>query len=259
MLLAIDVGNTNITLCLFEGTHIAYRFRVESVRGRTADEYAILIQQLLALHNVDANQIHACVLASVVPSLSHAMLEMVRRSFNMEPYIIDAATQLGITIDVDQPSEVGIDRLVNVVAAYAQRLPTALHAGVLVIDFGTATTFDIISPKGVFVGGAICPGIHICAEALFSRTAKLPRVELVRPARAIGKNTRHAIQSGLVYGYISLVDGMVDRLRNELDFPIRVLATGGLARLVAQASRTIEEVDEDLTMVGLHLLYEQNS
>ncbi len=274
MLLAIDVGNTNVTVGLFEGATLAHQFRIESARGRTADEYAVIVSQLLSLHGVDPARIDAAVLASVVPTLTDTIVELVKRTFRLNPLVIGPGTKTGVAILIDNPREVGADRIVNAVAAHervsatsgetreskegqaADAAPGSL--GVIVVDFGTATTFDVVSPKGEYVGGVICPGVQISADALFTRAAKLPRVEVTRPPRAIGKNTQHAMQSGLFYGYVALVDGMVTRLRGELSHPVKVLATGGLAKLIAPASTTIEEVDDDLTLVGLRLLHERN-
>ena len=262
VLLAIDVGNTNVTLGLFDGRTLVHQFRMESARGRTADEYAIFVRQLLAMHDVDPKRLVAAIVASVVPTLTDTIVELVKRAFKINPMVVGPGMKTGVAILIDNPREVGADRIVNAVAAHERCLPKDGGAqpeyGVIVVDFGTATTFDVVSPKGEYVGGVICPGILISADALFTRAAKLPRVEVTRPPRAIGKNTQHAMQSGLFYGYVALVDGMVARLRSELSYPVKVLATGGLARLIAPASETLEEVEEDLTLVGLRILYERN-
>jgi type III pantothenate kinase len=262
MLLAIDVGNTNITLGLFDGDRLVHQFRVESARGRTADEYAVFVRQMLEMLGIAPKQIDASVIASVVPTLTETVVQLVKRAFGgVQPLVVGPGMRTGVSILIDNPREVGADRIVNAVAAHelygSDSSPPTEH-GVIVVDFGTATTFDVVSPRGEYVGGVIAPGILISADALFSRAAKLPRVEVQRPAKAVGKNTLHAMQSGLFYGYVGLVDGLVTRLRAELTYPAKVIATGGLARLIAPASTTLETVDDDLTLVGLRILYERN-
>lgn len=253
MLLTIDVGNTNIVYGLFDGQALVHQFRVESSRGRTADEYAVTIRQLLAMRGIEPSQVDAAIVASVVPALTEPMLDLVRRAFGREALVVGPGIRTGMAILYENPREVGADRIVNAVAAYER-----YKGGLIVVDFGTATTFDCVSPKGEYLGGVICPGIQISADALFQRAAKLPRVEIARPPRAVGRNTQHSMQSGIVFGYVALVDGMVDRLVEELDFPCNVIATGGLARVIAPLSKKIEAVDDDLTLVGLRILYERN-
>jgi type III pantothenate kinase len=182
------------------------------------------------------------------------MVQLVRRAFDHEALVVGPGIRSGVAILTENPREVGADRIVNAVAAYEK-----VRSGVLVVDFGTATTFDCISPKGEYLGGVIAPGIQVSADALFARAAKLPRVEIAKPPRVVGRNTQHSMQSGIVYGYVGLVDGLVDRLVEELGFRCAVLATGGLARLIAPLSRTIEDVDDDLTLQGLYLLYERKT
>src|SRR3954468_8637187 len=236
MLLVIDVGNTNIVYGLFDGTTLVHQFRVESGRGRTADEYAVILRQLLAMHDIAPGDVHAAILASVVPSLTEPMVDLVRRAFGREALVVGPGVRTGMSILYENPREVGADRIVNAVAAFDR-----VKGGVIVVDFGTATTFDCVTPKGEYLGGVIAPGIQISADALFSRAAKLPRVEIAKPPKVVGRNTLHSMQSGIVYGYVGLVDGLVDRVLAELGYPCSVMATGGLAPLIAPLSRTIQD------------------
>ena len=253
MLLAIDVGNTNISFGVFEGEALLHHVRAESARARTADEYAVLVRQMLALHGVGAEGIDSAIIASVVPTLTDTMVGLVRRAFHRDALVVGPGIRTGMPILYENPREVGADRIVNAVAAYEWA-----RAGVIVVDFGTATTFDCVTPRGEYLGGVIAPGIQISAEALFSRAARLHRVEIALPPRVVGRNPVHSMQSGIVYGYAGLVDGLSARLKRELGYPCRVVATGGLARLIAPQTESIEVVDDDLTLTGLRLLYERN-
>jgi len=254
MLLVIDVGNTNISFGVFEGEALLHHLRSESARARTADEYAVLIRQMLALRGVAPERIESAIIASVVPTLTDTMVGLVRRAFGRDALVVGPGIKTGMPILYENPREVGADRIVNAVAAYEWA-----RSGVIVVDFGTATTFDCVTPKGEYLGGVIAPGIQISAEALFSRAARLHRVEIALPPRVVGRNPVHSMQSGIVYGYAGLVDGLCGRLKKELGHPCRIVATGGLARLIAPQTESIEVVDDDLTLTGLRLLHERNA
>jgi type III pantothenate kinase len=264
MLLVVDVGNTNVSFGVFEGVTLQHHVRCESARSRTADEYAVLVRQMLIMRDVDVARIDAAIIASVVPTLTDTMVGCVKRAFGREAVVVGPGIKTGMPILYENPKEVGADRIVNAVAAFEwlKEQPAIEGAsgdpGIIVVDFGTATTFDCVTPKGEYLGGVITPGVQISAEALFARAAKLSRVELALPPRVVGRNPVHSMQSGIVYGYAGLVDGLCARLRNELGYPCRVVATGGLARLIAPETQAIELVDDNLTLTGLRLLYERN-
>jgi type III pantothenate kinase len=253
MLLTIDVGNTNIVYGVFDGDRLLHQFRVESARGRTADEYAVQLRALFDMRSVDRTGVQAAIVACVVPSLTEPMVELVKSVFARDAMVVGPGMKTGMAILIENPREVGADRIADAVAGYDRA-----KGGVIVVDFGTSTNFDCVTPKGEYLGGVLAPGLQISADALFARAAKLPRVEIAKPPKVVGKNTIHAMQSGIVYGYVGLVDGIVDRLKAELGYPCSVIATGGLSSLIAPLSKTIGEVDDVLTLVGLRILYERN-
>ena len=255
MLLTLDVGNTNTVAGLFEGREFVRHWRFSTQAERTEDELGVLLRALFAAHGGHL-PVHAAMLASVVPPVTETLVRMVDRYFGVRCRVVGAGLKTGMPILYENPREVGADRIVNAVAGF-EEFGDGRH-GLVVVDFGTATTFDVISDKGEYLGGAICPGIGISSEALFLHAARLPRVEFARPRQVIGRNTVASMQSGLVYGYVGLVDGLVQRMRTEAGFPCRVIATGGLAPLIAAESATIEHCDELLTLKGLRILHERN-
>lgn len=253
MLLTIDVGNTNVTLGLFQGQELGPRWRLATEHERMPDEYGLQILGLLNHAGVNPQQLIGVCLASVVPPLTGKFAEACRIYLGFDPLVVDAGVKTGVRIRYDDPRAVGADRVAD--AAAVQKL---YGTPACVVDFGTATTFDAISANGDYLGGAIAPGIGIAAEALFQRTAKLPRVELQRPPAAIGRNTVHSMQSGLLFGYASLVEGMVRRFRMELGPQTKVIGTGGLAELVAKETDVIQIIAPWLTLDGLRIIWDLN-
>lgn len=252
MLLVLDVGNTNTTLGVYDGSTLTHSWRLTSERQRTVDEYGIMCRTLLELAGLDFSAIDAIAISSVVPPLDFTLFKMSQVYFHLEPLFVRAANA-GIPVLYDDPMEVGADRIVNSVAAL-----TKYGAPCIVVDFGTATTFDVISRAGEYLGGIICPGIQISADALFQRAARLRNTEIRRPEKLIGTNPAASIQSGLYYGNIALVDGLLEKMIEELGPETRVIATGGLAPLISRGSRLIENADPDITLEGLRIIYERN-
>ncbi len=256
MLLAMDVGNTNVTVGVYRGDGLLHQFRIATRRESTADEYGILLKGLLAQADAALTDVRAAALCSVVPPLNSTLTAMCRKYLGLEPEVIGPESDTGLHLLCDDPSELGMDRVVDAVAAYHQYGGPAV-----VVDMGTATSFGAITAAGEFLGGAIAPGIGIAAEALFQRAAKLPRIDLVRPGGSvIGKNTVASMQAGIVYGYVGAVDAVVDRIRREMGTPdAKVIATGGLAPLVAGLSKTIQTLDPHLTLTGLWVVHQRAS
>ena len=253
MILVFDVGNTNIVLGVFNGQELVENWRISTVWGRTADEYGVLLRELFAVSTVVMTDIDGGILSSVVPTINPVLEQTCQKYFGVLPHTVGPGTKTGMPIKYDNPREVGADRIVNAVAGCEK------YGGPLIIvDFGTATTFCVVSDKGEYLGGAIAPGIGISTEALFARAAKLPRVEMVKPPSVIGKNTVNSMQSGIIYGFVGQVNEIVRRFRAEVGEDTLVVATGGLAELIAGETAAINLVDKDLTLNGLRLIYEMN-
>jgi type III pantothenate kinase len=270
MLLVLDVGNTNTVLGMFGRAaesrpgadagdspryeRLVANWRVATRQGSTVDEYGVLFRNLFSMAGLEVKSIHGIVISSVVPPLDPVLRQVCEKYFDSKPLFIEPGIKTGMPVHYDNPAEVGADRIVNGVAAFEK------YGGpCIIVDFGTATTFDCVSAKGEYMGGVICPGIGISADALFSRTARLPRVEIRKPARVIGTNTVGSLQSGLYYGYLGLVDGILELLLGELGKDTRVIATGGLGPMIGTGSKYIKHVDDFLTLEGLRLIWERNS
>lgn len=252
MLLVVEVGNTNTKIGVFDGARLLVSWRLTSRREQTADEYGVFIETLLRTRGIGPQDIQGVAISNVVPPVEQTLRWMSEKYFGIDPFSVEPGADCGLTLAVDNPREVGADRVVKSVAARA-----LYGAPLIVIDFGTATTFDCVNTRGEFIGGAIAPGLATSVDALLSRAARLYRVELVRPPAAIGRNTITNIQSGVVHGYAGLVDGLVERMKREMDGAPRVVGTGGHAALIAEATRSIEIVNPDLTLEGLRMLYER--
>jgi type III pantothenate kinase len=254
MLLAVDVGNTSTDLGAFQNEKLAARWSLATDRARTVDETGILIRSLFAAHALDPGEVQSMIVASVVPPMESILEAVARRYLGVTPLFVAPGIKTGMPVLVDNAQEVGADRIVNGVAAYAR-----FHEAVIVIDFGTATTFDAVSARGEYLGGAIAPGLGISSQALFEATAKLPRIDLRRPERAIGKSTVASMQSGIYYGYLGLVREILSQIRSEMQGAPRVIATGGLSPLLEpELSAWVDAVDPNLTLTGLRILHERN-
>lgn len=257
MIFVIDVGNTNIVLGVIDGKKLMGDWRISTDMPRTADEYGITVRELFRSSGFNMDSIDGVIISSVVPNIMYSLEHMVRKYFELEPIIVGPGVKTGINIKYDNPKEVGADRIVNAVAAHE------IYGGpLIIIDFGTATTFCAVTSDGDYLGGAIAPGIKISSEALFTRAAKLPRIEIVKPPTVICKNTVQSMQAGIIYGYVGLVDSIVNRMNQEMkqyeNKEPYVVATGGLAKLIASESAVIDEINNYLTLEGLRIIYEKN-
>jgi type III pantothenate kinase len=252
MLLALDVGNTNITIGAFDGARLAGRWRLRTIREQTADEWGILLRNLFTLAGLDLDAVRGVIISSVVPVVDQPLAAMSERYFHRKPMFVNASTDLGLKVKYDNPREVGADRLVNAVAAKAK-----YGSPCIVVDLGTTINFDIVGPTGDFLGGVICPGIGMSISGLFAKTARLPMVDFREPEKLIGSNTVGSITSGLYYGFIGMIDGLCERIIAELGPATKTVATGGQGEAITKASRYVRTYDEDLTLDGLRLIWER--
>lgn len=253
MLLVIDVGNSNITFGIYKNDKLVNHWRLTTDKSKTVDSYGIAFCNIFFFSNVERGSINGVIISSVVPPLENIIKEMSKKYFNIEPMIVSPGIKTGMAIHLDNPRELGADRIVNAVAAYEK-----FKSSVIIVDFGTATTFDYVSDNGIYEGGVISPGVRISLEALVKNTSKLPNVDIKKVKNIVASNTVDAIQSGIYYGYVGLVDGIIKRIKTEKKESSKVIATGGLANLIFSESTEIEIVDEFLTLEGLNILYNKN-